>query len=159
MIRLRRLSPRQVREAIFLIIGVSTPIGILAVNGSAFIMDHLLQFRVAIAVCALASGLSLNGLGAWAALNRARRFAPDLYEEYRYWLVGGAVIIVVAWSVFGAYLTYQSMKDRAQLPNIYAVLTAIWLLILPVAVTFVSRRLNLLAPDRPPAPQGGAAEH
>jgi hypothetical protein len=146
------------REAIFLVIGVSTPVGILAVNGSAFIMDHLLQFRVAIAICALASGLSLNGLGAWAALNRGRRFVPDLYEEYRYWLVGGAVIFVLAWSVFGAYLTYQSMKDRAQLPNLYAVLTAIWLLILPVAMTFISRRVNLLAPDRPPTPQEGAAK-
>jgi hypothetical protein len=141
---------------VFLVIGVSTPIGILAVNASAFIMDHLTQFRVAIAICALASGLSLNGLGAWAALNRGRRFVPDLYAEYRYWLVSGAVLIVIGWSVFGAYLTYESMKDRHQLPNLYAVLTAIWLLILPVAITFISRRLNLLAPDRPPSPQEAA---
>lgn len=151
----RRLDSRRVREAVFLIIGVSTPVGILAVNGSAFIMDHLSQFRVAIAVCALASGLSLNGLGAYAALNRGRRFVPDLYAEYRYWLIGGAALFVVGWSVFGAYLTYQSMQDRHQLPNIYAVLTAIWLLILPVVMTFLARRLNLLAspPDRPPEPQ------
>ncbi|MBJ7598301.1 MAG: hypothetical protein DLM67_00025 [Candidatus Nephthysia bennettiae] len=154
----RRLNARQVREAVFLIIGVSTPIGILAVNGSAFIMDHLTQFRVAIGVCALASGLSLNGLGAWAALNRGRRFAPDLYAEYRHWLIAGATLIVIGWSVFGAYLTYQSMTDRHQLPNLYAVLTAIWLLILPVAITFVSRRLNLLARDGPPAPQDASPE-
>jgi hypothetical protein len=152
----KRLDSRQVREAVFLIIGVSTPIGILAVNASAFIMDHLLQFRVAIAVCALASGLSLNGLGAWAALNRGRRFVPDLYAEYKYWLIGGAVLFVLGWSVFGAYLTYESMKDRHQLPNLYAVLTAIWLLILPVAMTFLTRRLNLLASDRPPAPREAA---
>jgi hypothetical protein len=154
----RRLNARQVREAVFLIIGVSTPLGILAVNGSAFIMDHLTQFRVAIGVCALASGLSLNGLGAWAALNRGRRFAPDLYAEYRYWLIAGAVLIVIGWSVFGAYLTYESMKDRHQLPNLYAVLTAIWLLILPVAITFATRRLNLLSPDRSPAPQDASQE-
>jgi hypothetical protein len=152
----KRLDSRQMREAVFLIIGVSTPIGILAVNASAFIMDHLLQFRVAIAVCALASGLSLNGLGAWAALNRGRRFVPDLYAEYKYWLIGGAVLFVIGWSVFGAYLTYGSMTDRHQLPNLYAVLTAIWLLILPVAMTFLTRRLNLLASDRPPAPQEAA---
>jgi len=152
----KRLDSRQGREAVFLIIGVSTPIGILAVNASAFIMDHLLQFRVAIAVCALASGLSLNGLGAWAALNRGRRFVPALYAEYKYWLIGGAVLFVIGWSGFGAYLTYESMKDRHQLPNLYAVLTAIWLLILPVALTFLTRRLNLLASDRPPAPQEAA---
>src|ERR671927_332723 len=73
----RRLDARQVREAVFLVIGLSTPVGILAVNGSAFIMGHLAEFRLAIAVCALASGLSLNGLGAWAALNRAQRYLPD----------------------------------------------------------------------------------
>jgi hypothetical protein len=146
------------REAVFLVIGLSTPLGILAVNGSAFIMDHLEQFRVAIGVCALASGLSLNGLGAWAALSRGRRFAPDLYAEYRYWLVSGAVLFVIAWSVLGAYLTYESMKDRNQLPNLFAVLTAIWLLILPVAITLVSRRLNLLSPDGHPTPQDTSQE-
>jgi cytochrome c biogenesis protein CcdA len=141
------------REAVFLVIGLSTPLGILAVNGSAFIMDHLEQFRVAIGICALASGLSLNGLGAWAALSRGRRFAPDLYAEYRYWLVSGAVLFVIAWSVLGAYLTYESMKDRHQLPNLYAVLTALWLIFLPVAITFISRRINLTPADRPPAPE------
>ena len=47
----QRLDARQVREIIFLVIGLSTPIGILAVNGSAFVVDHLDQFRAAIAVC------------------------------------------------------------------------------------------------------------
>jgi hypothetical protein len=153
MISGRRPDARQIREAVFLVIGLSTPLGILAVNGSAFIMDHLEQFRVAIAICALASGLSLNGLGAWAGLSRGRRFAPDLYAEYRYWLVSGAVLFVIGWSVLGAYLTYESMKDRRQLPNLYAVLTAIWLLFLPVAITFVSRRFNLTPADRPAEPQ------
>ena len=145
----QRLDARQVREIIFLVIGLSTPIGILAVNGSAFVVDHLDQFRAAIAVCALASGLSLNGLGAWAALNRAARFAPDLYREYRIWLIVGGVLFVLAWSVLGAYWTYESMKDRRQLPNLYAVLTAVWLLVLPVALTFVTRRFNLF---RGPSP-------
>jgi hypothetical protein len=150
----RRLDARQVREAVFLVIGLSTPVGILAVNGSAFIMGHLPEFRLAIAVCALASGLSLNGLGAWAALNRAQRYLPDLYAEYRSWLVAGAVLFVAAWSGLGAYLTYESMKDPRQLPNLYAVLTALWLLLLPVAITFVARRLNLGAgPAVPPAPE------
>jgi hypothetical protein len=149
----QRLDGRQVREIVFLVIGLSTPIGILAVNGSAFVMDHLIQFRVGIAVCALVSGLSLNGLGAWAALNRAGRFAPDLYREYRYWLVGGAVLFVVVWSVLGAYLTYQSMQDRRQLPNLYAVLTAIWLLFLPVAMTFITRRFNLFRVDSASPPR------
>src|ERR687883_101981 len=106
----RRLDARQVREAVFLVIGLSTPLGILAVNGSAFVMGHLPEFRLAIAGCALASGLSLNGLGAWAALNRAQRYLPDL-----------------------------------------------WLIFLPVAVTFVSRRLNWASGSAsPPAPEPAA---
>jgi uncharacterized membrane protein YidH (DUF202 family) len=146
-----RLDARRLREAVFLVIGLSTPIGILAVNASAFIMGHLAEFRLAIAICALASGLSLNGLGAWAALNRARRHVPDLYAEYRIWLVIALAVFVVGWSVLGAYLTYESMKDPRQLPNLYAVLTALWLLFLPVAITFVSRRLNLLGVEAAPS--------
>jgi hypothetical protein len=45
------------------------------------------------------------------------------------------------------------MKDRHQLPNLYAVLTALWLIFLPVAITFISRRINLTPADRPPAPE------
>lgn len=147
------LDARQVREAVFLVIGLSTPIGILAVNGSAFIMGHLAEFRLVIAVCALASGLSLNGLGAWAALNRTQRYVPDLYAEYRIWLISIGVVFVLGWSALGAYLTYQSMKDTRQLPNLYAVLTALWLLFLPVAVTFISRRLSWRAVEAAPPPQ------
>jgi len=58
------LRSRRFREIVFLAIGISTPVGILAVNASAFVMRHLTEFRVGLAVCALVSGLSLNGLAA-----------------------------------------------------------------------------------------------
>src|SRR5437660_5825539 len=140
-----RLGSTRLREAVFLVIGTSTPIGILAVNGSAFIMQHLSQFQVAIAVCALISGLSLNGLTAWVAIGRAERFAPRLFAEYRTWLVVTGVVIVVGFSALGAYGTYVSMQSPKQLPNLYAVLTALWLLLLPVIMTFIGRRLKLQA--------------
>ena len=135
---------RRVQDLVFLVIGVSTPIGILAVNGSAFIMLHLQEFRLGIAICALVSGLCLNALGAYAALARSYAHAPRLYTEYRYWLVGIAAVVVIAWSVVGAWLTYISMQNPKNLPNLAAVLTALWLLFLPFAVTFVSRRFKLL---------------
>jgi len=135
---------RHVQDLVFLVIGVSTPIGILAVNGSAFIMLHLQEFRLGIAICSLVSGLCLNALGAYAALARAYAYAPRLYTEYRFWLVGIAVVVVAAWSVVGAWLTYISMQNPKHLPNLAAVLTAVWLLFLPFAVTFVSRRFKLL---------------
>jgi len=53
-------------------------------------------------------------------------------------------VVVAAWSVVGAWLTYISMQNPKHLPNLAAVLTAVWLLFLPFAVTFVSRRFKLL---------------
>ena len=139
-----RWERRRIQDLVILVIGISTPLGILAVNASAFIMLHLGEFRLAIAVCSLASGLCLNGLGAYAALARAYGHAPRLYSEYRHWAVGIAVVVVTAWSVVGAWLTYISMQDPRHLPNLAAVLTALWLLFLPFALTFVSRRFRLL---------------
>jgi hypothetical protein len=137
-----RLHTQRTREIVFLVVGASTPVGILAVNISAFVMQHLTQFAVGIAVCALISGLSLNGLTAWLALGRAERFAPQLFAEYRIWLHSAAVLIVAVTAGVGAWLTYLSMQRPDQLPNVYAILTALWLLFLPVLMTFVARRLK-----------------
>jgi hypothetical protein len=49
------LRSRRLREIVLLTLGVITPIGILAVNASAFVMVHLTQFRIGIAACALVS--------------------------------------------------------------------------------------------------------
>ncbi|MDQ6773951.1 MAG: hypothetical protein M3024_13375 [Candidatus Dormibacteraeota bacterium] len=138
--QLRRWQPQ---EIVILIVGITTPILILAVNASAFVMLHLAQFRVGIAACALVSGLCLNGLGAYTALDRARAYARHLFAEYRVWIVAAAVVVVLAWSALGAWGTYWSMADPRRLPSLGAVLTAVWLLLLPFALTFVSRRLNL----------------
>ena len=64
-----------------LTLGVITPIGILAVNVSAFVMTHLAEFRMGIAALALLSGLVLNGLTAWWLLRLASRSARS--EERR----------------------------------------------------------------------------
>ena len=146
-----RLGTERTREIVFLVIGASTPVGILAVNASAFVMQHLNQFAVGIAVCALISGLSLNGLTAWAALGRAERFKPQLMAEYRVWLIAATTAFVIVFSALGAYWTYESMQDPRQLPNIYAILTALWLLFLPVLLTLVTRRLRFGVTPRSPA--------
>ncbi len=125
------MTRRRLKEIVFLLIGVSTPLGILAVNGSAFVMRNLSEFRVTIAACALVSGLCLNGLGAYLLVNRAANRTQRMYEEYRTWVIAIAVVAVIAWSAFGAYGTYWSMQDPSQLPNLGAVLTAVWLLLFP----------------------------
>jgi hypothetical protein len=137
------------RLLILLLVGLSTPVGVLAVNGSAFVMRHLPEFRLTIAACALISGLSLTGLTAWGLLNKARTRAPHLYAEYERWIVATATLVVVVWAAVGAWGTYWSMNDPRQLPNLAAVLVALYLLLLPFAMAFVARRANMLPGDRP----------
>src|SRR2546428_11340886 len=84
---------RRLRESVLLTLGVITPIGILAVNVSAFVMTHLAEFRIGIAALALLSGLVLNGLTAWWLLRLASRSAAPLFRGYRMWAIGVAVLI------------------------------------------------------------------
>ena len=117
-----------------------TPIGILAVNASAFVMVHLVAFRWGIAACALLSGLVLNGLTAWWLLRLASKTAPPLYREYRFWLMGGAVAIVLLTAGAGGYLTYLGLRDPRRLPDLLSVVVASIMLLLPFAVSLVARR-------------------
>ncbi len=118
-----------------------TPVGILAVNASAFVMVHLVQFRIGIAACALISGLVLNGLTAWWLLRLASRNAPPLYREYRIWAIGAAVLIVLLTAGGGGYLTYLGLNDPRRLPDPLSVIVASFMLLLPLAVAVAARRI------------------
>src|SRR5712692_7182955 len=86
---------RRLREVVLLTLGVITPVGILAVNLSAFVMLHLTAFRLVIAGCAVLSGLVLNGLAAWWLLRLASVRAAPLYREYRIWAIGAAAFMLL----------------------------------------------------------------
>src|SRR3981081_1864145 len=135
------LRSRRMRETVLLTLGVITPLGILAVNASAFVMLHLDQFRIGIAACAVISGLVLNGLTAWWLLRLANRNAPPLFREYRTWAIGVAVLIVLLTAAGGGYLTYLGLKDPRRLPDSLSIVVATFALVLPLAVTFAGRRL------------------
>jgi hypothetical protein len=140
----RGSTPNQrTRDIVFLVVGATTPIGILAVNGAAFVMQHLYQFRLAIAICALISGLSLNGVTAKMVMDRVRRYLPRLFTEFGLWVNVVAAVCVSGFAVFGAWGTYQSMQSPKDLPNIWAVLTAVWLLFWPWLMMFISRRIKV----------------
>jgi hypothetical protein len=135
------LRSRRLREFVLLALGVITPIGILAVNASAFVMVHLTQFRIGIAACALVSGLVLNGLTAWWLLRLASRTAPPLYREYRWYAIGVAIVIVLLTAGGGGYLTYLGLRDPRRLPDVLSVFVASFMLVLPFAVTVAARRM------------------
>ena len=132
---------RRLRELVLLALGVITPIGILAVNASAFVMVHLYAFRIGIAACALLSGLVLNGLTAWWLLRLASRNAPPLFREYRTWAVGAAVLIVLVTAAGGGFLTYLGLRDPKRLPDALSVVVATFMLALPFAVSIAARRI------------------
>jgi hypothetical protein len=135
------LRSRRLREIVLLTLGVLTPLGILAVNASAFVMLHLAEFRMGIAGCALVSGLVLNGLTAWWLLRLASRTAPPLYREYRWWAIGVAVLIVLLTAAGGGYLTYLGLRDPRHLPDSLSVVVASFMILLPFAVTVAGRRM------------------
>jgi hypothetical protein len=132
---------RRLREAVLLTLGVLTPVGILAVNVSAFVMTHLPAFRLVIAGCALVSGLVLNGLTAWWILRLASRNANPLFREYRTWAIGAAIVIVLLTASGGGYLTYLGMSDPRRLPDSLSMVVASFMLLLPLAVTYAGRRM------------------
>jgi hypothetical protein len=135
------LHSRRLRESVLLALGVIAPLGILAVNISAFVMSHLAQFRIGIAALALLSGLVLNGLTAWWLLRLASRSAAPLFAEYRRWAIGAAVLIVALTAAGGGYLTYLGMRDPRRLPDTLSMVVATIMLLLPLAVTFAGRRM------------------
>ncbi len=139
---LRAIVRHRARDLVLVAVGVAAPVGLLLVNGAAFVMSHLAEFRLSIGIAAVVSSLALAGLTAQTVLDRVAGFAPDLYARYHRWMVAAAALSVVAWSLLAGWGTYQSMSDATKLPNGYAVLTALWLLALPFALNLVTRRLR-----------------
>lgn len=124
---------------LLLAIGIITPIGILVVNASAFVMRNLSQFRIAIAACALVSSLVLNGLTASWLLRLAGRKSLSLYMQHRDWATIVATIVVIGSAIGAAIFTYIGMSNPSHLPDGLAVLTSLLALLVPLAITYFSR--------------------
>jgi len=124
---------------LLVVIGIVTPIGILVVNASAFVMRNLVQFRLGIAACALVSSLVLNGLTASWLLRLAGRRSISIYVQHRDWATIAATIVVIGTSIGAAYFTYIGMSNPAHLPDGLAVLTALLALLVPIGIAFATR--------------------
>ncbi len=135
----RQLQRYLSSRLVLVVIGVVTPIGILVVNASAFVMRNLAQFRIGIAACALVSSLVLNGLTASWLLRLARRRAFHLYMAHPDWAVIAATVLVIGTSVGASVFTYIGMSDPKHLPDGLAVLTAFLALLVPLGLTYLGR--------------------
>jgi hypothetical protein len=154
--KLRRLTRRQLLDVLLLVAGISAPVGLLVVNGAAYVMNHLAEFRLSIGIAAVLSSLALSGLTAHTVLGRVAAYVPDLYGRFRLWMSGAAVVSVIAWSLFGGWGAYQSLSDARHLPNGYVALTALWLLALPFVMNLISRRLRRASEARDASSRGAA---
>jgi hypothetical protein len=140
---IRRFLRREpVLRRLLLVIGVITPVGILVVNASAFVMQNLGKFRILIAAFALISSLVLNGMAASWVLQFARRRAVQAYMAHPDAAVAIATIVVVASAVGAAYFTYLGMQDPRRLPDALAVITALLALLVPLTFAYGLRRLS-----------------
>jgi len=117
---------------LLVVIGIITPIGILVVNGAAFVMRNLAQFRIGIAVCALISSLVLNGLTASWLLRLAARRSIAIYVQHQEW----ATIIA---TIGAAIFTYIGMSNPGHLPDTLAVVTSLLALLVPLGITYFTR--------------------
>lgn len=125
------------------IIGALTPLGLIAVNISVFVVKNLASFRWGITILAFVSGLLLNS---WAALNIYRTFqrrrpdhalVSDRNQELV--LVGGMLIVIVA-AFLTALFCYLGLSSEANLPNGLTFITGVGAFLVPIVLQAIFRR-------------------
>lgn len=118
--------PSDWRSCILPVIGLATPVGLLMVNFSAWVISQLEAFRWGVAVSALISALILNGLTAANVYRYVRDRWPDLFisrPENENWVMVGALVLIITIAVLSALFSYVGMANPRQLPNGIAVAT------------------------------------
>ena len=134
------------------IIGALTPIGLIVVNISVFIVRHLSEFRWSISILAFVSGIMLNS---WAALNVYRvlqRRRPDhalVKESNQELVLVGGMALVIAAAFLTALFCYMGLSSQQDLPNAVTFLTGAAAFLVPILLQLVFRRgVRPRRPDR-----------
>ncbi|HUY96880.1 MAG TPA: hypothetical protein VMW47_04515 [Verrucomicrobiae bacterium] len=131
--------PQDRRTCVLPIIGLATPVGLLVVNASAWVILHLGAFRLGIAISAFISSLALNGLTGVYVYRFIRGRWPGFLlsrEEHQLLVFWIAFVIVVVASVLAAVFSFIGMESSRQLPNGIAVLTALGAVGVPLALSW-----------------------
>ena len=141
------------------IIGALTPIGLIVVNISVFIVRHLSEFRWSISILAFVSGIMLNS---WAALNVYRvlqRRRPDhalVKESNQELVLVGGMALVIAAAFLTALFCYMGLSSERDLPNAVTFLTGAAAFLVPILLQLIFRRgLRAKRPDRATATYAG----
>ena len=129
--------PRNWRTCILPLIGLATPVGLLVVNFSAWVISQLGAFRWGVAVSAMISALILNSLTALSVYRYVRNRWPDFLvsrQENETWVLVAAIVVILAIAVLSALFSYVGMANPKQLPNGIAVLTGFLGVVVPLAL-------------------------
>lgn len=125
------------------IVGAVTPIGLIVVNISVFIVKHLDEFRWTIAILAFISSLMLNswaGLNIYRTLQRRRPDHPLVSERNQeVALVAGMLIVIIA-AFLTALFCYMGLSSEASLPNGVTFITGVVAILVPILLQAFFRR-------------------
>ena len=125
------------RRLLLGVLALITPAGLILVNIAAYVMAHLVAFRVAITVGAVVSTLVLNGITAVAGYRLAAQRWPDariLAERYRRAIAASGLFLLVMAAAITGELTYAGLRDPKNLPNLQTFLGGLIGLLIPLAV-------------------------
>lgn len=129
--------PQDWRSCILPVVGLATPVGLLVVNFSAWVISQLGAFRWGVAVSALVSALILNSLTGLSVYRYIRNRWPDFIvsrQENETWVLIAGIVIILAIAILSALFSYVGMANPKQLPNGIAVLTGFVGVVVPLAL-------------------------
>ena len=125
------------------IIGALTPVGLIVVNISVFIVKNLGSFRWGIAILAFVSGLLLNswaGLNIYRTLQRRRPDHPLVSERNQELVLVGGLLIVIIAAFITALFCYLGLSSEANLPNGLTFITGVAAILIPIVLQGIFRR-------------------
>jgi len=150
------------------IIGAVTPVGLIVVNISAFIVNNLAAFRWTIAILAFVSSIMLNswaGLNIYRVVQRHRPEASLVSERNQELVLVGALGVIIGLGFLTALFCYSGLSSAANLPNGVTFITGVVAILLPIAAQAIFRRtlrgrrrgqttsfVSGLPPSGPPGP-------
>jgi peptidoglycan/LPS O-acetylase OafA/YrhL len=130
--------PEDWRTCILPVIGLATPVGLLVVNFSAWVISQLGAFRWGVAVSAFISALVLNSLTAVNVYRYMRNRWPDFVisrEENGTRVLVAAIFLILITAFLSSIFSFVGMANPRKLPNGIAVITGFLGVIIPLGLS------------------------
>ncbi|MGH7609045.1 MAG: hypothetical protein ACREOD_03730 [Candidatus Dormibacteria bacterium] len=135
--------PEDWRSCVLPAVGLATPVGLLVVNFSAWVISQLGAFRWGVAVSAFISALILNALTAVNVYRYVRNRWPDFLisrPENGNWVLLGAITVILLTAFLSSVFSYVGMSNPKHLPNLIAVVTGFLGVMIPLGLSLTLNR-------------------